>query len=152
MKWDLRQKIDWFDIFLMAGCLVNLLPQSGRPQEAPSKGAITWFTFYLCHKTKAINAALYKPILKVPNMSLFLRKRGANCLRSAVGRPSFLTRPQKKAYMREVPKGPFQTGGLSFGTFLWPRKEKYELWFIPAIFFLTGSVEPIRVLHLRWRV
>jgi len=23
------------------------------------------------------------------------------------------------------PKGPGQTGGLSFGTFLWPNKEKY---------------------------
>jgi len=25
------------------------------------------------------------------------------------------------------PKGPGQTGGLSFGTFLWPSKEKYGL-------------------------
>ncbi len=42
----------------------------------------------------------------------------------------FLARPQENAHMREVPKGPAQTGGLSFGSFpsepqMGPGKEKY---------------------------
>jgi len=67
----------------------------------------------------------FYPILSEPSMSIFMREKGPNCLSPAkAGRVS--GPPHKGAYARKVPKGPAQTGGVSFGTFLWPNKEKYN--------------------------
>jgi len=54
--------------------------------------------------------------------SFFQRAKGASCLTKRV----LATAIEKNDRSKSRSLGPSCTGGLSFGTFLWPRKEKYN--------------------------